>query len=67
MFTLHRQRKTFVYDNIIFALIVALIMILINTFNSFLPKELGQNFIYLIDVVIIVIVLCIVFIRSYRT
>jgi uncharacterized membrane protein len=64
--TPHKRRKTSVYDSIIFALIVALIIILINTFNSFLPKELGQNFIYLIDAVIIVIVLCIVFIRSHR-
>lgn len=63
---LHRRRKLNIVDNMIAGLIVSLIITLVNILNSFLPKELGQNFIYLIDGVIIAIVLYVVLHRSHR-
>jgi amino acid permease len=66
MSPLHRRRKLNIVDNMIAGLVVSLIITLVNILNSFLPKELGQNFIYLIDGVIIVIVLYIVLQRSHR-
>jgi uncharacterized membrane protein YeaQ/YmgE (transglycosylase-associated protein family) len=63
---LHRLRKLNIVDNMIAGLIVSLIITLLNILNSFLPKGWGQNLIYLINGVIIVIVLYIALQRSHR-
>jgi len=64
MIIMNKQRKMAIYDNILTGLFVALVLLLVNVFNSYLPIEFSQNTIYLIDVVVLIF-LIIVFVKTH--